>query len=121
MLTRLDYRPNGLVLECDYISSFETGKRNAVVLAEKPDVCTLRILFYETKQGNAPSPCLLDLHKCSRRELERRNRKFLFRYSRSENLSRYHDHIARLGESRHLPEVEDDSGSSRFTEETCDR
>src|SRR2546428_4073149 len=33
MLTRLDYRPNEAMWEGDYISSFETGKRGAVVLA----------------------------------------------------------------------------------------
>ena len=81
MLTRLDYRPNDEKLEGDYISSFEDGKTDATTLAQKPDIRTLRILFYETKQGNAPSPCFLYFHKCSRRELERRNRKLLFRDS----------------------------------------
>ena len=33
MLTRLDYRPNEVTWEGDYISSFETGNRNVVVLA----------------------------------------------------------------------------------------
>ena len=33
MPTRLDYRPNEVTWEGDYISSFETGNRNAVVLA----------------------------------------------------------------------------------------
>ncbi len=33
MLTRLDYRPNEVVWEGDYISSLETVKGDAVVLA----------------------------------------------------------------------------------------
>src|SRR5438093_13735888 len=50
-------------------------------LAEKPNIRALRILFDESKQRNAPSPCFLYFHKRSRGELERCNCEFLFRDS----------------------------------------
>lgn len=72
MLTRLDYRPNEGASEGDYISSFEEWKTvDAYVLAEKPNIRALRILFYKSKQGDASSPGLLDFDKSPRRELER--------------------------------------------------
>ena len=98
MLTRLDYRPNDVALEGDYISSFEEWKTvDARILAEKPNVRTLRILFYETKQGDAPSPGLLNFHKSPWGKLERCDCQFFFRDSGPENLSWYYDHVSCLG------------------------
>src|SRR5437867_7090703 len=52
-------------------------KSDGVLLAEKSDICALRVFFYEPKQGDASSPCFLYFHQCSWRELERCDGKFL--------------------------------------------
>jgi hypothetical protein len=104
-------------------SIFHLSKRENCdedVLAEKPNVRALRILFDESKQGNASSSGLLNLHKSPGGELERCDCQLLFRDSGPENFSWYYDHVSCLGQLRHLSQVEDDSCSSRFTQETRD-
>src|SRR5712692_10019347 len=102
MPTRLDYRPNEWGVGRRLYFIFRNGEILRLFLAEKPNVRTLRILFYETKQGNTSSPGFLNFHKRPWRELERCNCQLLLRDTRPENLSRYHDNITCLGESRDL-------------------
>ena len=57
------------------------------LLSEQSNVCSARILLDEPGEGYASSSRLLDLDKCSWRELERSYGEFFLRLARAEDLA----------------------------------
>ena len=91
--------------------------RGHVLLSKKSNVCSSRILLDEPREGYAASSRLLDLDKCSWRELERSYGEFFLRLARAEDLAWDSDNLPALEVFRDLAEVQDYSCSAGFAQE----